>query len=194
MKLPQSFIPKKDLDREMERLLKEPDINHPKRLPQLLENCKFFLEEQKDLWYLNEIYNIAEDTVKYICYAQEDLEQLVKKVKINQKQDLRLGFYFSALINKIIKEGDLITLDLNEILLQGLGTSFEKGTLRIIGGTGYDTGFKMKGGLLIVNGNTGHNTGLHMVGGEIRVYEKIESIATGCEGTIYQNDKKVCPK
>jgi len=170
MKLPKSFIPEKDLDSKVKNLLKEPDYSF-KNINLLLSTCKEFLEEEVHFSH-NEAYFFSLDLVKNISYSKEDIEKLSEEIVSINYTDW-LGLHFSALINKIIQNDDIITLNFHK-KLTGLGTYMEKGKL-------------------IVDGDLKYITGYFMGGGEIHVNGKIENIAQNCEGKIYCKGNLVHP-
>jgi len=206
MKLPKVFVPEKKLEKKVEMLSKEPE---QLKNNMLLESCKEYLIQEKKCNDFMESYELAEKITKKINPDQKDLEHLSELIKNEKKW---LSIYFSALVNKIIDEDDIMTFNFYEQLCC-LGSYLEKGTLVIEGNTGTRTGFKMKGGNIQVQGNATHWTGLYMEGGiihiqgnagestgwgmkdgEIHVDGKINHIDIFCRGKIYNKGELVWPK
>ncbi|MBU4501563.1 MAG: hypothetical protein KKA79_03160 [Nanoarchaeota archaeon] len=180
MKLPKSFRPVKDLEENIECLLKEPDYN-PKIVSYLWDSCEDFLENTTDLGFLKDryyCYYYGEKLAQKIDYNKTELEILSQKITITKENDKWLGIYLSALVNKIINEDDEITLT-PKYPLNGIGECHKKGRLIVQGNASDYTGFYMKGGRLVVEGNANDNTGYGMVGGEL-VVEGNANGFTGC--------------
>jgi len=214
MKLPKTFIPEKNLDEMIESMMLEmnnEDSSDKKIVSILLKSCNIYAKKRLDKFiYLDEAYELGEKIASKLPYfTKHDLEGLSKKLTVKNCQDMHIGFYLSALINKIITPNDLITLNL-DIELYGIGAYQEQGTVSINGDLGYFAGHFLQGGTLIVEGNTGdrtgngmrlgkivitggagEDTGDFMSGGEIITYGRIKSIAETCKGRIYSEGKKL---
>jgi len=216
MKIPRIFIPNKDLEETIETLLleKTDENNYDKEaLSRLLKSFGTFtkqLEKENIRPYLDEIYKIGErlsDRMPH--FTKDDLEELSKRLASKDNLNLYSGFYLSALINKIITENDIITLNIN-LELYGIGAYQKKGTTTVKGDLGYfaghflegatlivegDTGNRtgngMKIGRIVITGGTGEDTGDFMSGGEIIAYGKVKSVSSDCKGTIYSQGKKL---
>lgn len=220
MKLPKSFIPKKNLDKNMKELLVKKQSHNPETLQLLIEHSKEFIEKQKQLKEPNLIYYMGESLIRDLTYNKKDLEAFSKMITVEKEEDRYLGFYLSALINKLGYVEKEIILQVNA-KLRGIGThlnkavSFKDITLNIEGDVYSHAGFFMRKGKLVIGGNAGNHAGTWMEGGELivegsvgeytgyrmekhatmRVYGKIESIHEAtCKGEIYQGDKLVWPK
>lgn len=170
MKLPNSFIPKKNLDGKVKRLLKEPNVGgcNLKRLSLLLESCEHFSKitpENDDGKFLQ---TKADELAADLTYTKKELEEMSKRIKVNETDELYLGFYLSSLVRKIISKDTEITLTINE-RIEGLGRYLEKGTLILEGNVGDWAGEHMKGGQLIILGNAESYVGAEMMGGKIIV-------------------------
>ena len=108
MKLPQDFIPEKSLEKNEEGLLEKSKLSYnPKTLNCLLDLGKKFLEKAEAGQY-KDMYGIGIESIRGLEYTLEDVEELSKKIEIGTEEDLWLGVYFSALINKVITEKDNI--------------------------------------------------------------------------------------
>jgi len=206
MRLPQAFVREKKYEKEVERLMQEPK---KETIDLLLESCDEYLKEEEKYEYFTESYELGQELANRSNYNKKELEELSQK--IIDKADY-IGFYFSALVNKIIWEEKAITLYFAKELI-GLGACLEKGIFVIKGNTASRTGFEMKGGKLYVHGNTGRWTGAYMEGGEliisrnagadtgfamkdgkIHVKGEIESIHNSCKGKIYHRGELIWPK
>ncbi len=214
MKIPKTFIPNKDLEETIETLLLEkPDTNNydKEALSRLLKSCETFVKQRNDIHpYLDMVYKIGENLASRMPhFAKDDLEELSKRITAENCKDMYLGFYISALINKIVTENDIITLKL-DVELYGIGAYQKKGTTTVKGNLGYFAGHFLEGATLIVEGNTGNRTGNgmkmgkivitggtgedtgdFMTGGEIITYGRIKSVSSSCHGTIYSEGKKI---
>ncbi|MDP2906416.1 MAG: hypothetical protein Q8O03_00600 [Nanoarchaeota archaeon] len=214
MKIPKTFIPNKDLEETIETLLleKTDENNYDKEaLSRLLKSFGTFTKQLEKIHpYLDDIYKLGENLANKMPYfTKDDLEELSKRLISKDNLNLYSGFYLSALVNKIITENDVITLNIN-LELYGISAYQKKGTTIVKGDLGYFTGHFLEGATLIVEGNTGNRTGNgmkigkivvtggtgedtgdFMTGGEIITYGKIKSIASSCKGTIYSQGKKL---
>jgi len=208
MRLPQTFIPEKK--QNINEILQEPkeEIN-PNAIEELLKSCKKFLEKEQNLPF-SRCYELGEELANEIKYNKKDLEKLSQEITITEK-DKYLGLYLSALVNKIIKEKEMITLKLDKkwdclgaYLRKGIleidsnignetGCEMTGGKIIIKGNAGYYTGSQVKNGELIIYGDTGEWTGLEMAYGEIYVEGEIESFDYDCKGKIYQRGRLIHP-
>jgi len=216
MKIPKSFRLEKDLDEKVEELLKQEKLRgtpDSKVVGQLLETCDIFIyrinAKQSSQGTRFEGIRLANS----VNYTGADLKFLSSAIQVKSDDYHDLGFYLSILANKIVPEGDSITLEINSEL-HGLGAFLDKDITLIIDGDSYGfagadmkdgrliingscqlhTGWDMTGGEIIIEGSGGHNVGWLMKGGVIRVHGNIESIYPDCLGTIYKKGKKVWPK
>jgi len=83
-----------------------------------------------------------------------------------------LGCFISGLYADVIEEDDTITLYPEKYLplnVAGLGYRHPRGTLEIVGNTGWWTGRFMTGGEIRIRGNAGRRLGAGMRGGRIVV-------------------------
>lgn len=212
MKIPKIFIPDKDLDEMIESMLletNEEDNSDKKTVSVLLKSCSAFTKKRGIM--LDSIYTLGNKLANKIPhFTKDDLEELSKRLTPKNCQDMYLGFYISALINKIATEDSTITLKL-DVELFGIGAYQEKGTTNVEGDLGYFTGHFLKGATLIVEGNTGNRTGNgmklgkivitggageetgdFMKGGEIITYGKVKSVSENFDrGAIYSMGKRL---
>lgn len=173
MKLPTSFIPSEArIEKQTKNLLKnKPRLSpSPFNLESMTIGCGNFLAS-KD-WS----YELAEDTVKEINYTKYELQPFCEQLPYYEQDKWFhwIGFYLSALINKIIKKDEEIKIYLpnTNIRIDLIGSSFEIGKLIVFGNTGRWTGFKMKGGEVVINGDTEDFTGYGMAQGRITIKGK----------------------
>jgi len=162
VKLPKVLKPKKRLKKTLDKLISKKDTTDS--VDNLLESCKRFIELKEKHKELVGLYRLSDDLSKRIRYDKHDLEDLSKMLP--NENHLSLGLYFSALVNKIIQEDDVITLKFN-YALSGIGAYLERGNLIIKGDVSSYTGWHMSGGKLIIEGNTSNMAGDFMEGGEI---------------------------
>lgn len=186
-------MPEKNLESKTQKLMTVPNriiVPEP-----LIESCEEFIEKiKRNNYHYNLIYEKGEETAKKIGYTREDVEELSRIItpealitlsnpKYRTKEDVKdindhfrlLGFYLSALVNRVIKAKEKITLE-TKIPLHGLGAYLPKGTLIIDSDAGDHAGFKMRGGRLILLCRTGDHSGTLMDGGMIYFaqYKKIQ--------------------
>ncbi|MBU4502376.1 MAG: hypothetical protein KKA79_07295, partial [Nanoarchaeota archaeon] len=165
MKFPKSFIPDKDLKNNIEKLIKEPKKNKTFSelgVEYLIQSCDEFLTDQKrkDMFAGR---SIAKRIADEIIYTKQELEELSKRITVKKETDRQLGIYLSFLVNKIIKEKDIIKLTLKHEL-KYIGTKLSRGTLIVKGNVGKYSGWCMTGGELIIEGNA-KSAGWFMRGG-----------------------------
>lgn len=217
MKIPTIFIPEREIS--LERLLRKPrlhDYDHDydeDNVQALLENCDKFMLDLKGPHKLDEIYETGKSLAEKTSFTARDINELSKRITIKCDSERYLGFYLSALVNKIIKEFDMIDLEPREELF-GLGAYLPTGKLLVRGNMKYFAGAFMSGGVCIIDGNSGNRSGNGMAGGKliiyrdagrdtgnfmeggiIRVDESIESISSNCKGKIYNGrSEQLWPK
>lgn len=213
MIMPKTFIPEKNLEKNVKELLKKQKNTYNELIVlTLLKNCEEFLAEQEYDTTILDVYNYGERRAKKLIYTKHDLEELSTRIDMNHKDDgCYLGIFLSALINKIITEEETIILR-PIVPLHGVGAYLTKGRVIVDGDVGFflghymeggemivegsaqhDTGNGMKGGRLVIKKDVGICTGIFMESGEIVVYGEIRDIAKSCKGNIYHKDKLVWP-
>lgn len=213
MKIPRLFIPDREIS--LEKLLKKsrPYDHDENKVISLLENCQEFMEKLGDAHDLHKVYDRGKNLAEKTIFTAQDINELSKRITVECDSERYLGFYLSALVNKIIKEFDMIDLEPREELF-GLGAYLPRGKLLVRGNMRYFAGAFMSGGVCIIDGNSGNrsgngmrggkliiygdagkDTGDFMTGGIIRVDESIESIASNCKGKIYNgSSEQLWPK
>jgi len=197
MKLPKSFRPDKNLEDKTEQLIKNPKslIPHdPEKVLQIVKKSEYYLDQLKAKHRaFVDMYRLATWLTEDLKYTQPDIEEFTRNIMKKEEDDKFLGFYLSALINKIIQKDDIMNLTLNTYLT-GVGAYLQKGTMIVEGNAGRFTGYGMEDGEIIVEGNAGNYTGHEMTGGKIFVNGKIGILDENCKGTIYNKGKKMRPK
>lgn len=211
MKIPTVFIPERNID--IERLLKKPELHNydENKVMDLLGTCQEFVWELEDYYKLDKVYYLGNSLAEKIRFTAWDINELSKRITVKYTSERYLGFYLSALVNKIAKEYDQIELEPHEELF-GLGAYLPTGKLAVRGNLRYFAGAFMSGGVCIIDGNSGkcsgngmtggkliiygdagEDTGIFMTDGVIRVGGSIKSISSNCKGTIHSMGKKVWP-
>lgn len=218
MKIPKTFTPDKNLDKHIERLLsKKEDLKNYEYYDEnnvviLLKKCKKFIDKQTGMSHLDSIHLVGERLADELEFTKKDIEEAIQRITPYGKECNYSGFYFSALINKVIEEQDVINLTFYE-KLSGIGAYLKTGTLIIDGyvefalghcmegGTiiikkdaGTDVGNGMLGGNIRISGDTGKDLGIFSKGGDITVYGKIGKIADTCRARVFTKYKQVWPK
>jgi len=188
MKLPKAFVPKKNLEKTVERLLKNPKVN-PDRVSLLLDHCEEIVNMNH--FNLTKIIKIGREAANELKYTKEDLEIMSLRLS-TVRTNFWLGLYISILLNKVIKEDDEVILNFGKEM-SCLGSFLERGTIIIPHDVDYNSGWFMRGGRLIIEGNAGYRTGENMRGGDIYVDGIIKYLSKSCGGNIYKKGIKVWP-
>lgn len=172
MRIPKIFVSEKEKRFNKRAYVKS---KASKNLDGLLKSCEKFLEKQKNMQGIEAKYETGfgvaeEDRMWYtkLCYTKKDLQNLVEELTVDEKNDCHLGVYVSVLLNKLIREKDVIVLK-PKAMLTGLGTGLKTGTLIIKGDVADQTGLYLCGGKIIVEGNAENATGSGMTLGEIEL-------------------------
>lgn len=222
MKIPKTFLPEKNNEAHIERLLKRqlPEVPTP-----LTISCGEFIERIVYIDYYKKMYDIGEEIAQGITYTKADLEKLVETISIEelesqllkskhksgitdvkdylQNKAHRLGAYISSLANKIMTENETIKLK-PIITLSALGTCLEKGILTIEGDAGSHAGFIAKKGEILITGSAGPYLGA-LAEKEVEIYvggiftpDKsnfwASSISENCKARIYEKGELIWPK
>ncbi|MBU4501565.1 MAG: hypothetical protein KKA79_03170 [Nanoarchaeota archaeon] len=193
MKLPKTFRPDKDLEEKTKQLVKSAGViaHFDARLDNLFEGCKDFIKKT-GIAGVEEAYHIAQDIIGDINYSMTDVEELSAKIK---KGPSKLGFYFSALVNRVIPDGGVITLDLNWTF-DGVGCYLDKGLLQINGDVGNFAGAYIDGGEIYIAGSTQDYLAHNSKSGTIIVQGILGKISedTSTNVMIYNKMEKVWPR
>lgn len=176
MKIPKSFIPEKDKKNNLRRLLEQKQNEDTVRA--LLASCEEFSRKIKDenhghypeTWY-EEVGIVLANSIEYTKY---DLEALGKRIMMRKEQERNIGCYISALVNKIITEETIITMNFNKSF-DNLGMLLQKGKLVLRGQVGDNVGYCMQDGMMVVEGSVGSHAGHRMDSGEIIIEGDAES-------------------
>lgn len=137
------------------------------RLISLLDSCEEFLKHQ--IGDLDKVREVGENLANKLTYTKNDLAELCVKIEVKTETHQDLGFYISALANKLLTTEEEKIILAPKAELKGLGAYLQKGLMVINGNTGVLTGAYMEGGILLVNGKTPHDAGYCMRGGIIMV-------------------------
>lgn len=214
MKPPKTFTPEKNLDKQVERLLKKPDLEsyNEATVKILLKKCRTFIDKQTEISNLLRIYQVGEDLSQELDFTKYDVEELAQRIESNNKEDEYAGFYLSALVNKTLTGNNVIKLKFygelsgvgaylktGTLIVDGyvnfaLGHCMEGGNIIVKNGAGNDVGNGMLGGSIIINGDVGTSTGIFSKGGDIVIYGGIGKIADSCKARIFQKGKKIWPR
>lgn len=213
MKIPKTFVKENISEKDIERILnlKEKDKIYNRHIDRLFSSCDQFLDSASGS--LEVKYNLGEKIANKYLYTLEDIENLSIRILLGHPWGYaeNLGFYFSALINKIIGKNDTITLTPG-MEFDGVGTYLAKGNIIVDGDAGSFVGalmiggkitilgdtedymaYEMKNGVIIVSGSVGGTVGYQAQGGELYVNDVGSMIARSCMANVYKNGKKIWP-
>lgn len=213
MRIPKIFI-KDGSEKYLEKMLNsEKDSLFDKKVYRLLSSCYDFLELECGNTDIK--YDIGEKFANKLVYTLKDVEDLSKRMSLKplQEPDVEsLGFYFSALINKVITAEDVITMAFDmglsgigshlakgNVVVHGdmmfwTGTSMAGGKLTVFGNVRDYTGYEMTNGVIVVSGSTGGTVGYMAQGGEM-YFDEIEGmVSMSCKASVYKNGEKVWPR
>jgi formylmethanofuran dehydrogenase subunit C len=215
MKIPKTFVKENISDEDLKKILNiEEDKLFSKHMDRLVSSCDQFLSQTYGGAEVK--YEIGEKTANKYIYNLEDVENLSKRILLTPVWDDSepeiLGFYFSAMINKIIKENDTVNLTLCT-KLDGIGSRLAKGTvtvdsnagswvgwhmtggkLKILGDIKDYIAYRMEGGIIIVTGKAGGSVGYQANRGELYINEIEGSITMSCMASVYNSEgKKIWP-
>lgn len=162
MRLPRTFTKEKDLSDKLNYFLYEG--KHDMSAVTMLEDLgREFTTNIKDY---NSLYNIAKDLTREVRYTLKHVEEFSDRLLSGEC--FSIGVFLSALVNKIIRNDDIVTLKLKPSL-DCIGMNLERGTLIVKGDVRDFAGRAMKSGNLIIEGNANNSTGCSMEGGFIAV-------------------------
>jgi len=213
MKIPKTFVKENISDKELERILSLDKYNNifNKRIDHLLSGCEEFLHSAAGIPEFK--YKLGEKIASNYVYNIEDLENLSMRILLEQPWSCadNLGFYFSALINKIMKNDCTIKIT-TSTNFDGLGMYLEKGNLIISDNAGSFTGkgvtgekmmilgdvkdylaYEMKDGIIVVEGKVGECVGYQATSGELFLNELESNIARSCEAKVFKKGVKIWP-
>lgn len=213
MKFPKNFIPKKNLADKVKQLIKNPlkrkNEFDERIFHELLLGLEEFAKTQAPSLMLT--YKVAQGIASQIDYTKKHIEKLTNSMNLEHNMSKFNGYYLSALVNKIIKEDDIINVTLKDGF-HGIGALQKKGILVVKGNVGQYCGMDQRGGEIIIHGNVDKGLGMNMLGGkiivygnvdygvgfcmrggEIYVFGEIRSIGKNCNGKIYKNNQRIRP-
>ncbi|MBM3200379.1 hypothetical protein FJZ53_05555 [Candidatus Woesearchaeota archaeon] len=218
MKIPELFLQEKGLNERVDRLLKHSAKNHTKTVERIICQCEYFLEQEQGVNGDNK-YIIGRTLANQIFYTKRDVEEFSKVLMKDPilsnvlEQESGLGFFFSALINKVLKKKEKINLHMGgkingmgaylergELLVHGdvhnwAGFFLNGGTVKILGSARDYTAHGMNKGRLYVKDNLGGTVGYQAIGGEI-LFDNFDggTVAMSCQANVYLKEKKIWPK
>lgn len=118
-------------------------------------------------------YEAARAHVPNVNYSLNDIARLCDNKYFHSDNSWGFGVFVSALINRVIRDGDVITIALrpwvgDSYLDSYLGIFLERGTVVLDAVAGYGVGMGQRGGKIVAKGLKA-NYGDHMEGGELTV-------------------------
>jgi hypothetical protein len=122
-----------------------------------------------DSFITEKIFNLGRNAAREYNINLLEIERLFNDVMSKYMRGGLLGFYISGLYKDIIREKEILRLDLRKYpaSISGLGYRHSCGKLEIIGNKAYYIGLEMEGGEIVVKGNVGNYLGKSMKGGNI---------------------------
>ncbi len=152
----------------------------------------------KDINAFNDLqkgYQTAISLVPNINYSLQDIAGLCHSISDYDNRHLIWGFFISALINKVIKDGETITIKPKKYVLENnLGVFLERGTLILDGHVGMNAGYGLRGGKLVIRGDTEYCYGNCMEKGELIIEGSVKgpgfNSVKGGKGVIKSIDEK----
>jgi len=122
-----------------------------------------------DFFTVEKIFNIGKSVAREYSVNLMEIERLFNEVLPKYMRGGLLGFYISGLYRDVIRERDVLRLDLRRYpaSISGLGYRHSCGRLEINGNKAYYIGMEMDGGEILVRGNVGNYLGKSMRGGRI---------------------------
>ena len=122
-----------------------------------------------DSFIIDKILNFGRGAAREYDINLLEIERLFNEVLTHYMRGGLLGFFISGLYKDIIREDDVLRLNLMRYpaSISGLGYRHSCGGLEIIGNKAYYIGMEMEGGKILVSGNVGNHLGKSMKGGRI---------------------------
>lgn len=122
-----------------------------------------------DSFTIEKIFNFGKGISKEYAINLLEIKRLFNETLPRYGRGGSLGFFISALCKDIIKEDDVLRLNLMRYpaSISGLGYRHSHGRLEIVGDKAYYLGMEMEGGEILVSGNTGNYIGKSMKNGRI---------------------------
>ena len=125
-------------------------------------------------WHLEageQVFNFGKQTAEEYDLNLNNVDRLFNEVLPNWTRGALLGFFVSGAYHEVIRENNLLPLDLSNYsgTVSGLGYRHPMGRLVIIGNRTYYLGVRMKDGEIVLKGNAGSHVGKFMLGGQILI-------------------------
>ncbi|MCG2717668.1 MAG: hypothetical protein L6408_02385 [Nanoarchaeota archaeon] len=166
MKLPKTFCPDKDLEDTIARLLRGEKIPTDEGF-NIFAGAEVFLKKQNSDTNFLDKYVLAQNIAKDLDYGWDDLDFYAKGMIMDHMDSCYLGFYLSALTNKIIKKTQTKSLSPNNDKLWGVGAFMSQGSLYVKNSVSEYAGYRMKGGSMVIQGFAWGHLGCEMKGGSL---------------------------
>jgi hypothetical protein len=124
-----------------------------------------------DFSTIEKIFNFGKGIVREYAINLLEIKRLFNEILPRYGRGGSLGFFISGLYKDIIREDDVLRLNLTKYpaSISGLGYRHNHGRIEIVGNKAYYIGMEMEGGEILVSGNVGNYLGKSMKGGRITV-------------------------
>jgi formylmethanofuran dehydrogenase subunit C len=124
-----------------------------------------------DFSTIEKIFDFGKGLVSEYAINLLEIERLFNKILPRYGRGGSQGFFISGLYKDIIREDDVLSLNLTKYSasISGLGYRHSHGRLEIVGNKAYYIGMEMEGGDILINGNVGNYLGKSIKGGRIIV-------------------------
>ncbi|MEW6417992.1 MAG: hypothetical protein AB1480_07710 [Nitrospirota bacterium] len=124
-----------------------------------------------DHFTIEKIFNFGNGISREYAINLLEIERLFNETLPRYGRGGSQGFFISGLYKEVIREDDVLRLNLTKYpaSISGLGYRHSHGRLEIVGNKAYYIGMKMTGGEILVSGNAGNYLGKSMKGGQIIV-------------------------
>jgi hypothetical protein len=118
---------------------------------------------------IEKIFNLGKNASREYGVNLLEIEKLFNDVFPKCMRGGLLGFFISGLYKDVIREQDVLILEIRKYpaSISGLGYRHSCGRLEIIGNKAYYVGIEMEGGEMIIRGSVGNHLGKAMKGGRI---------------------------
>lgn len=115
------------------------------------------------------VFNYGKKVAEEYGLNLKEVDRLFNETLPKRLRGALLGFLVSGAYNEVIREDDLLLLDLAKYAgtVSGLGYRHPRGRLKIIGNRTYYLGVSMKGGEILLRGSAGNHVGTFMEAGQI---------------------------
>lgn len=118
---------------------------------------------------IEKIFNLGKNAFREYDVNLLEIGRLFTDVLPKYMRGGLFGFFISGLCKDVIREKDILILELRKYpaSISGLGYRHSCGRLEIIGNKAYYVGIEMEGGEIIIRGSVGNHLGKAMKGGRI---------------------------